>query len=51
MEEVKHLKQVMDIQSTTDIIKGVVLKINDDILVKKEPGRIRQLTDIVAATA
>lgn len=51
VEEVNHLKEITKITSTTDIIKGVVLKINDDILVKKEPHAIKQLQDIVAATA
>jgi hypothetical protein len=50
-EEVNHLKEITKIKNTTDIIKSVVLKINDDILVKKEPHAIKQLSDIAAATA
>jgi hypothetical protein len=50
-EEVNHLKEITKIKSTTDIIKSVVLKINDDILVKKEPHVLKQLSDIAAATA
>ena len=49
-EELSHLKQVTKITSTTDIIKGVVLKINDDVLFKKKPKTIRVLKTIVAAT-
>ncbi|MFT5700423.1 MAG: hypothetical protein ACI8ZB_003297 [Desulforhopalus sp.] len=51
IKDVNHLKEITKIKSTTDIIKSVVLKINDDILIKKEPRLIRQLSDIVAATA
>ena len=39
------------IGSTTEIIKVVVLKINDDVLVKKKTGMIKQVKNIVAATA
>ncbi len=50
-EEIDRLKDMTDIRSTTDIIKAVVLKINDDVLVKKKIGVIKQLKNIVAATA
>jgi hypothetical protein len=50
-EEINHLKDITNIRSTTDIIKAIVLKINDDVLVKKKVGMIKQLKNIVAATA
>ena len=50
-EEIDRLKDITSIRSTTDIFKAVVLKINDDVLVKKKIGTIKQLRNIVAATA
>jgi len=49
-EEVDHLKKITNIRSTTDLLKAVVLKINDDVLVKKKTGTIKQLKNIVSAT-
>ena len=49
-EEIDRLKEITRIRSTTEIIKAVVLKINDDVLVKKKAGMIKQLKNIVAAT-
>lgn len=49
-EELSHLKELTKIASTTDVIKGVVLKINDDVLVKKKPKTIRALKTVVAAS-
>ena len=39
------------IQATTDIIKGIILKINDDILVNKKEKTIKQLKNIMVATS
>ena len=50
-EEIGRLKEITSIRSTTEVIKAVVLKINDDVLVKKKIGIIKQLKNIVAATA
>jgi hypothetical protein len=50
-EEIDRLKDITSIRNTTDIIKAIVLKINDDVLVKKNIGMIKQLKNIVAATA
>ena len=50
-EEIGRLKEITSIRSTTEVIKAVVLKINDDVLVKKKIGMIKQLKNIVAATA
>lgn len=49
-EELLHLKEVTKIKNTTDLIKSVVLKINDDVLVNKKPKPISQLKNIMAAT-
>ena len=49
-EEVDRLKKITNIRSTTDLLKAIVLKINDDVLVKKKAGTIKQLKNIVFAT-
>jgi len=49
-EELIQLKELVDVDSTTDIIKIVVLKINDDLLVKERSKPIGQLRNIMAAT-
>lgn len=46
-----RLKEITEITNTTDLIKSVVLKINDDILVNKKKKPITQLKNIMAATA
>lgn len=50
-EELVLLKELIDIESTTDLLKIVVLKINDDVLVNERPKPIGQLKNIMAATA
>jgi len=50
-EELSSLKKITKIQTTTDIIKGIVLKINDDILVNKKEKMIKQLKNIMVATS
>jgi hypothetical protein len=50
-EQVSQLKALTNIKSTTDLIKGIVLKINDDLLVNKNEQTIKQLKSIVAAMA
>ena len=45
-----HLKKITNINSTTNLIKAIVLKINDDVLVNKKPKNLRALRNIVAAT-
>lgn len=49
-EELLHLKEITDIQKTSDLIKSVVLKINDDVLVNKKLKTINQLKNMMAAT-
>ena len=50
-EELSCLKKMTKIQATTDIIKGIILKINDDILVNKKEKTIKQLKNIMVATS
>ncbi|MCK0154929.1 hypothetical protein MWU49_14530 [Alcanivorax sp. S6407] len=48
-EEVELLKVRAHISNTTDLIKGVILKINDDILVKKRAQPTNALKSFVAS--
>ena len=50
-DEAELLKRHADIASTTDLLKSVVLKIHDEILVHKHPKRIKDLQHVVAAMA
>ena len=50
-EELMELKKLIDVESTTDLLKIVVLKINDDVLVNERPKPMGQLKNIMAATA
>lgn len=47
--DIETLKSISSIDNTTDLIKSVILKINDDVLVKKEPKSMRQLKNIMAS--
>jgi hypothetical protein len=49
--DIEVLKSISRISNTTDLIKSVILKINEDILIKKEPKPTRQLKDIMASVA
>jgi len=48
-EELSNLKKITKIQATSDIIKSIILKINDDILVNKKEKTINQLKNIMVA--
>jgi len=50
-EETEILKECTHIASTTELLKSIVLKINDDILVHKRPKQIKALQGLVAATS
>jgi len=50
-EELEQLKKITNIRATTDLIKSIVLKINDDLLVNHNDRAIKQLKGIIAATA
>ena len=49
-EELTLLKGLTKIKSTTDLLKSVVLKINDDLLVNEEARPTNQLKSVLAAT-
>lgn len=49
-EDINILKVLTQIPSTTGIIKSVVLKINNDVLNKKNKTIIRQLKDVAASS-
>jgi len=48
-DEAERVKASAHIGSTTELLKSVVLKINEDILVQKRPERIKALESLVAA--
>lgn len=50
-EEVELVKASAQIGSTTELLKSVVLKINEEILVNKRQDRIRELETLVAVIA
>lgn len=50
-EEVILLKEIIKVENTTDLLKIVVLKINDDVLVNEIQKPMVQLKNIMAATA
>jgi len=49
-QELLILKEITEIKNTTDLVKSIVLKINDDVLVNEKPRTINQLKNIMAAT-
>lgn len=49
-EELILLKELTAIENTTDLLKSVVLKINDDVLVNERQRPINQLKSVLAAT-
>jgi len=49
-EEILILKELTKIKSTTDLMKSIVLKINDDVLVKKNTKTMNQLKNILVAS-
>lgn len=51
LEELNQLKLLSQLDNTTDVIKSVILKINDDLLVKKSAKPMKQLQGILAAVA
>ena len=50
-DELDHLKALADIENTTDLLKSIILKINDDVLIKRKPKPIENLRNIMAAVA
>lgn len=51
IEQADIIKTIAHIESTTDVLKSIVLKINDDILVHKRPKRIKELQSLISAIA
>jgi hypothetical protein len=49
VEEVSELKALTHIESTSDLIRGIILKINDDIVQNKRSKPINELRGIAAA--
>ena len=50
-EDIEHLKSLSHIENTTDLLKGIILKINEDVLIKKRLKSIENLKNIMAAVA
>lgn len=50
VEELQHLKEMTNIKSTTALIKSIILKIYDDVLVTRKNQTIKQLKNIITAT-
>ncbi len=50
-EELEALRETTHIETTTELLKSIVLKIHEDILVNKRPVRIKALETLVAAMA
>ena len=48
-EDIEKVKELTDLSSTSDIVKSVILKINDDILQNKSKKPIKALEGIAAA--
>lgn len=50
-DDIEHLKTLTHIENTTDLLKSIILKINEDVLIKKKPKSIENLRHIMAAVA
>lgn len=50
-DELDHLKSLTHIENTTDLLKSIILKINEDVLIKRKPKPIENLKNIMAAVA
>jgi hypothetical protein len=48
-EDIEKVKELTNLSNTSDIVKSVILKINDDILQKKSKRPIKALEGIAAA--
>ncbi|GKW11244.1 MULTISPECIES: hypothetical protein [Pectobacterium] len=49
--DIDELKAATNISSTTDLLKGIVLKIKEDVLVQRDEIHIQQLKSIIAAVS
>lgn len=50
-EDIENLKKLTHIENTTDLLKSIILKINEDVLIKKKQKPIENLKNIMAAVA
>ena len=50
-EDINKLKAAARIENTTDLIKSVILLINEDVLLERQPASIQELNGIFAAVA
>ena len=50
-EDIEHLKSISHIGNTTDLLKSIIIKINEDVLIKKRRKPIENLKNIMAAVA
>jgi hypothetical protein len=50
-EDINTLKAAARIENTTDLIKSVILLINEDVLLERQPASIQELKGIFAAVA
>lgn len=50
-DEVTKLKEITNISKTSDLLKSVILMINDDLLISKNAKSIERLKSIYASTA
>ena len=50
-DDIELLKTITHLKNTTDVVKGVALKINEDILVNKRKEPIKQLQLLVVANS
>jgi hypothetical protein len=48
-EDIEKVKELTNLSNTSDIVKSVILKINDDILQNKSKRPIKALEGIAAA--
>lgn len=51
VDELNHLKDITNIKSTTNLMKTIVLRINNDVLIDKKDKTIKQLKNIMIATS
>jgi len=50
-DDISGLKKIINVKTTSDLLKIVIFKIYDDVLIKKDKKQILNLKNIVAATA
>ncbi|BBO26505.1 hypothetical protein AltI4_08930 [Alteromonas sp. I4] len=50
-DDIEHLKVLAHIENTTDLLKSIILKINEDVLFKRRLKSIENLRNIMAAVA